>query len=221
MYYDKYFIYPTIEQNLYYLIKLFCNEILELNGEGILTQDLDAMMDYFLRKYCSADRVLKIKEEAALIRINQKKFKFKDFAENIGRNVHKESYDENTYLEYILPFEGNGELLFVKPAGYDTQIKFSVVSDPQPSFISVQKRLPELDEKLIIEQCASDTATIKELAEHINKEYLEMNKQFANGVFRLAHHPTRIFSTKRAALDYCYSYLLFNPLLNKIFNLTS
>ncbi|MDR2455211.1 MAG: hypothetical protein LBE49_01270 [Deltaproteobacteria bacterium] len=179
------------------------------------------MMDYFLRKYCSADRVLKIKEEAALIRINQKKFKFKDFAENIGRNVHKESYDENTYLEYILPFEGNGELLFVKPAGYDTQIKFSVVSDPQPSFISVQKRLPELDEKLIIEQCASDTATIKELAEHINKEYLEMNKQFANGVFRLAHHPTRIFSTKRAALDYCYSYLLFNPLLNKIFNLTS
>jgi hypothetical protein len=221
MYNDKFYIYPSFEQNLYYLIKLFCNEVVQLNGEGVLAKPPEEVMDYFQRKYCDPGRVVKLNKDQAEIRINQKIFAFKAFAENTGRNVHKQSYDDGTYVEFAIPFEGNSELFFVKPLGFETKIQFSVLAQPPPQSVSLQKRFSSLDEKAIIEQCEKDAEAVSELAIHINQEYIEMGKQFFNGVFRLANHPTRIFSSQRAALDYCYSYLLFNPLLNRIFNLTS
>ena len=218
---DNMIIYPSFEHNFYYIIKLFCLEVLDLNGEGVLTQPFDAMMDYFVTKYCAADKVISIDNDNITLKINKQIFKFSEFASGIGTYTHNLSYDNRYYVDLMLPFTGNSELLFVKPVNYKTRIKFSVVTIQPPQFISVQNRYDTIDENIINSTCLNDINTINELVMHINDEYLQMNKQFTNGIYRLASHPTKKFSSKRVVLDYCYSYLVFNQDLNRIFGMTS
>jgi hypothetical protein len=214
-------IYPTFEENFYCVLDAFCFEVVSLDGQGVLTRPLEGLMEYFVGKYCGEEDVVKLREHEISIKINKKLFNFEDFSKNIGNNQHNPSYDSSTYIDLMVPFDGNGGLLFIKPQGYKTSIKFSVADARPPSFISVQKRFEGMDEDLIDAECRQDISTIRSLAESINKEYLEMGQQFAKGILRLASHPTKKFSKKKVVLDHCFSYLVFNPVLSRIFDLSS
>ena len=116
-----------------------------------------------------------------------------------------------------MPFSGNRELLSVKPSKLRTILDFKVVSVKPPNAIVVENAYEVSDEELIASDCLAAIERIAELADHLNRDFLELGKRFSAGVARLASHATKLFSTRRAVLGFCFSHLARHGRLIEIF----
>ena len=218
MFSPKLFVFPTFEENLFHIIRLFSDEVAGLRGGGPLKRPPEAMIDYFQGKYCNPDDVLKLAPEGEVsIRINGRLLNFERFSENAGLGEPQAEPASPTVAELIVPFSGNGELLSVKPSRLRTIIDFKVVSVRPPNAIVVEKTYEAYDEERIDSDCLTAIERIAELAEHLNRDFLELGKRFSAGVMRLTSHATKLFKTRKAVLGFCFSHLAYHGRLIEIF----
>ncbi|MDR1658319.1 MAG: hypothetical protein LBT47_12350 [Deltaproteobacteria bacterium] len=194
----------------YEIVACFCDDIVKFQGDGILKQDIDNIVDFFESKYCNKDNIIILEDDKAAIVYGadlEVSFydldNFADFCKKYGNKKSK------IKCKLSIPFKGWSQIFNFHQDKYIPGFKFEIDTSKLTNSIQVKFLYKFYDENEISTDMLEYIKSVIDFINVINSEYLSINQKFNQGIYNLDKYRNQKFNNAKSVLEYCFPYLVF------------
>ncbi|MDR2441932.1 MAG: hypothetical protein LBE31_00225 [Deltaproteobacteria bacterium] len=204
----------TFQDYFFKIIYLACNDIFNLKGKGVLTQDIDHMVDYFSSRYCNINDLIELNDDDTIISYNQdKQVKLFEYEDELAPEGGLKN-DDTFNIKLLIPFKGYTEILSIsKPI--DADFTFELDTYRMENRILINRSYDISNIKGIFKDCLHCVRTMQRIVAEYNQEFVAIYTKLSDGIQNLYNHKTKIFNSVNLVIEYCYPYLAFDKKFKK------